>query len=268
MVENAQAVITGLVRGVCEFLPVSPSAHQALAQRLCGLEPPGSLLETALRGGLLLAALAYLWRDVWSMLRGVVSGALDDDGYRGRRLLWLLALASLPAALAGWLWRQQAWPWPPSPRMNGLMLLASGLLLAATHWAPKPRREVGRVGPLRGLVVGLAQVLAIPPGLSRPGLALVSGLFLGLDRALAARFAFLLSIPAVLGALVAGPWPLGQAVHPLPWQPLLLAGGAAALGGMLAMWLTSALARRGALVWLALYCLGLGTWVLAGPNGI
>jgi undecaprenyl-diphosphatase len=269
MVDGAQAVITGLVRGLSEFLPVGSRAHMALLQRLWGLEAPEPALGLALQGGVALAALLYLWRDAWSMLRGATTGALDDDGYRGRRLLWLMILASLPAALAGWLWRQPLWPWDSSTRLTGFMILGGGLLLALTRWAPSPRREVGRVGAGRALVVGLAQALALPTGLSRAGLALVSGLFLGLDRALAARFAFLLAIPGALGAMAPGFWALGPAAwSAVPWQPLALGGGAAALGGMLAMWLTASLARRGALPWLALYCLGLGSWALMGSNGI
>lgn len=255
MVSSGQAVVLGVVQGLTEFLPVSSSGHLVLGQHLLGLKEPELLFDVAVHVGTLAAVVAYFWRDLWTMLRGL--WARDEDAERGRRLIMLVVVGSVPTAAIGLFFRHDFERLFGSVTAVGIALLITGVLLMATHFAPPARRELWRMGAWRALVIGLVQGIAITPGISRSGSTISVALLLGVERRLAAEYSFLLSLPAILGALLLhlkdlGP---GQAVE---WTPLLAGGAVAAGTGLIALKVLIGVVQRGGLHWFAFYCWALG----------
>lgn len=247
--------LLGLVQGLTEFLPVSSSGHLALGQALLRLESPGLALEAAVHLGTLGAVLLYFGRDLLAL-----AGGLATDR-AARRYALLLALGTLPVALVGLLLGEVLEGAFASPSAVGGALLGTSLLLGLGAWAARrARRETVTVGDAGA--VGLAQALALLPGISRSGATVAAGLLRGLSPASAARFSFLLSIPAIGGASALA---LVRAVREPGLSPggLALAGGCAFGSGLLAIHVFLSLLRRGKLWPFALYCTALGLASLA-----
>lgn len=259
MVSGGQAVILGVVQGLTEFLPVSSSGHLVIGQHLLGLTEPELLFDVAVHVGTLIAVVVFFWRELWTMLRGL--WARDEEGERGRRLILLVFMGSVPTAIIGVLFRHDFERLFGSVTAVGIALLITGVMLMATHFAPLGRREIWRMGVWRAVVIGFVQGIAITPGISRSGSTISAALLLGVDRRLAAEFSFLLSLPAILGALLLHIKDLGpdQAVE---WTPLLTGAGVAAVTGLAALKLLIGVVQRGGLHWFAFYCWVVGAVAL------
>lgn len=192
-----QAFILGLAQGLGEFLPISSSAHLILIPWLFKWPDPGLTFDVALHIGTLLAVIAYFWKDWFSLIKnGLGSGVKTSEG----RMFWFLVVASIPGAIVGKLLEQAAEKSFRNPLIIGLMLLVMGLLLylADRYGAKHQRSETVSLG--QSFTIGVSQALAIIPGVSRSGITMASGLFLGLTREDTARFSFLLSTPIIAGA--------------------------------------------------------------------
>jgi undecaprenyl-diphosphatase len=197
-----QVIILAVVQGLTEFLPVSSSAHLALAPWLFGWEDPGLAFDIALHLGTLAAVLLYFCRDWLQVLaQGFgLSYPHDKELSKNRSLLWMLAAASIPIGFFGFLFNKQAETTWRSPYVIGTMLIVVGLLMAIAERVSKQSRDLSHVGFLDSIVIGISQALAIVPGTSRSGITITTGLFRNLDRESAARFSFLLSTPAIAAA--------------------------------------------------------------------
>lgn len=197
-----QAVILAIVQGFTEFLPISSSAHLALAPWLFGWKDQGLTFDIALHFGTLLAVLAYFFRD-WLQILAQAFGinyAPDPELRLNRGLLWLLAVASLPIGFFGYTMEHYAETTLRSPFIIGTMLILIGLVMAVADRARHRDRGIGTIGLADSVTIGMAQALAIIPGTSRSGITIAAGLFRDLNRYSAARFSFLLSTPAILAA--------------------------------------------------------------------
>jgi len=208
-----QAIIMGMVQGLTEFLPVSSSAHLVIAPELLGTQS-SLAFDTLLHVGTLLAVIGYFWKDITSMIKSFVSSLLDiprgkfkegvaDDPYK--RLAWLVVVGTIPAGLMGVLLKSEFEDLFNSVTIVGFFLLVTGVILWGSEWIAKRNidkkgKDVKEVSFTNSLVIGVFQGLAIAPGISRSGSTIAAGLFSGLERKLAARYSFLLSIPAILGA--------------------------------------------------------------------
>jgi len=200
-----QAIVLGIVQGLGEFLPISSSGHLIVVPWLLGWPEHGLTFDVALHVGTL-AAVLYAFFDDWRRLivaglRGIVDRRpfADPDS----RLLWLLAMASVPGAVAGFLLEDRAESAFRSPALVALAMALMGLvLLAADRMAGGGTREARGVTVRDALLIGAAQALAIIPGVSRSGATISMGLLLGYKREEAARFSFLLATPIVVGAAV------------------------------------------------------------------
>jgi len=191
-----QAVILGLAQGLGEFLPISSSAHLVLIPWLFGWTDPGLTFDVALHLGTLVAVVIYFWKD-W--LRLIIRGFSDFRSTEGR-LFWYLVVASVPGAIGGYLLEKKAETVFRSPILIGVMLIVMGTLL---YWADRKsakKIEMSRITFGSSLLIGISQVLAIIPGVSRSGITMTTGLLVGMTRAGAARFSFLLSTPIIFGA--------------------------------------------------------------------
>ena len=197
-----QVIILAIVQGLTEFLPISSSAHLALAPWLFGWQDPGLAFDIALHLGTLAAVLIYFFKD-WMQVIAQAFGlgyTHDAELAKNRPLLWMLVLASLPIGLFGLLFNKQAETTWRSPYIIGTMLILVGLLMAFAEMVGKQRRDIGDIGFFDSIVIGFSQALAIVPGTSRSGITITTGLFRDLNRESAARFSFLLSTPAIAAA--------------------------------------------------------------------
>jgi undecaprenyl-diphosphatase len=192
------AVVLGLVQGATEFLPVSSSGHLILVPILFGWPDQGLAFDAAVHLGTVLALLLYFGGEIIRLARGVLAGQAAE-----RRLAAALVLASVPAGVAGLLLQRAI-----ESRLRSTTVVALSAIVWAVvlWWADRHAARGGRVHDLRevgvgrALVVGVAQALALVPGTSRSGITISAGLFAGLDRATAARFALLLGLPITVAA--------------------------------------------------------------------
>lgn len=200
----SHALVLGLLQGIAEFLPISSSAHLALAPWLFGWNAdPGLAFDVALHAGTLITLLWYFRRD-WITLAGSALSLVRRrriETPEDRRVL-LLVIATIPGAIAGKLLEQRAETTFRSPALIAVMLIVMGILLwAADRWASQAR-HIDSMGTRDAWALGFAQVAALIPGVSRSGSTMTLGRALQLDRESAARFSFLMSMPIIAGAVV------------------------------------------------------------------
>ena len=261
----ADALLLAIVQGLTEFLPVSSDGHLALVQegirRSTGRSFANPLgFDVLLHLGTLFAVALYFRADLYRLGRDCwIGSAAGDVARQARREVALMGLALVPTAVIGLLLRPTVHRLMTSPRavalgigVTGLVLLASGPFVRSA-----PRSGPGRISALQAICVGVAQGLAVLPGVSRSGLTIATGLATGMSAAGAFRFSFLLSIPAVAGALLVE---TGMAADPLAG-----AGGLAVLGalvsglvGWVALGLLASLLQRARFHHFAWYCLPVG----------
>lgn len=198
------AFVLGLVQGLGEFLPISSSAHLIITPWLFSWPDPGLGFDVALHWGTLLAVLVYFRTDVRDLIKGFFHSLrkstrdLQNNVYQ--KLSWLLIIASIPGAIIGKLLEDQAEHAFRNPLLIVITLSVFGIVLwLADFWGSK-QKNLSHIKWLDSLIMGLSQALAVIPGVSRSGSTIASGLFLGLKRADAARFSFLMSIPIIFGA--------------------------------------------------------------------
>ena len=263
-----KAILLGLVQGIAEFLPISSSGHLAIARNLLNMEGAGSIPEffdVLLHLGTLIAVFAAYWSDIRDMVVELFRG-IGDLAHRStptpvppaRRLILLIIVGTLPlfAVL------------PIKDKVLGLSnnmlfiggaLIVTGFLLFASDRVKKGRKNERTASLLDAVAVGVSQAVATVPGISRSGMTITSGCFVGFDRKFAVRFSFLLSIPAVLGANILS---LKDAVEAgVDWSqvPVYLIGVAtAAVSGYLCIGLLRRIANKGKFGAFAYYCWAVG----------
>jgi len=187
------SALWGLIQGLTEFLPVSSSGHLILVAALLGIDEPGLATTTVLHLGTLLAIGAYYWSDVRSL-------AVEPLAPHNRRLWLVLAIGTIPAAIAGFTLGDPIEIIFEEPWIVAVMLMVTGLVLALGVLLPRGERALPDVGWGDALVVGFSQAFALIPGISRAGMTITAGMAQGFSRVEAARYAFLLGLPAIGGA--------------------------------------------------------------------
>jgi undecaprenyl-diphosphatase len=196
-----EVIILAFVQGITEFLPISSTAHLALAPWLFGWKDNGLTFDIALHAGTLAAVLIFFFRDwVQVIAQGFgLSYGNDPQLRQNRMLLWFLALGTLPVGVIGFMVRHQAEQWRNPFVIGAMLIVIAGVMWIADH-AGSRKKDLSSVTFLDSLAIGAAQALAVIPGTSRSGITIAAGLFRNLDRPSAARFSFLLSTPAIGGA--------------------------------------------------------------------
>ncbi len=199
------SIILGIVQGAGEFLPISSSAHLILAPWLLRFPDPGLAFDVALHTGTLIAVVLYFWRDWIDILAAGLAKknnfSLSGVNYH-KNLLWLLVVATVPGAVFGYLFESEAETVFRSPLLIAATLSIVGLALYVVDRYHVHRKQLDRITWFDSLWIGLSQAVAVIPGISRSGATITTGLFLGLNRASAARFSFLLSAPIIFGAAI------------------------------------------------------------------
>jgi undecaprenyl-diphosphatase len=194
-----QAVVLGVVQGITEFLPISSIAHLRLVPALLGWPDPGAAYSAVIQLGTLAAVLAYFARDLRVMTRAAILGVVDGRplGRREARLAWYIVVGTLPIVVLGLgLKRHIVGPFRSLYVISGSLILL-GILLWIAERTASFDRDVEKIGWWDSQLIGLAQALSLIPGSSRSGTTMTAAMFVGLTREAAARFSFLLGIPAV-----------------------------------------------------------------------
>jgi len=256
-----QALILGIVQGLTEFIPVSSSAHLVLVPWLLGWPEPDLVFDTMAHWGTLLAVVAYFWKDLWDLTIGWVDSLRDRslNPDPRRRLAWLVIIGTIPAVLAGALLEKKFAMMFEAPVWPATFLLITGLLLTASEFLSRRQRRLSDINWPDALVIGVAQAVAIAPGISRSGATIATGLFRGLQRDVAARYSFLLATPIIFGAGLLQLKNLLVAGNAESHLPVLITGFiAAAVSGYVCIGVLMQYLRRGRLYIFAIYCWTLG----------
>lgn len=217
-----QLLIIAIVQGVTEFLPISSSGHLILIPYITRMPDQGPLIDVAVHIGSLLAIILYFWREVLGLARGGLATVGVGQAPEQRRLLWWIVIGTIPAVLFGLFLKQG--DWLASFRTTTLVavnLIVYGVLLGVADRVGPSRKRYEDMTLFDAVIVGLAQALALIPGTSRSGVTMTAARFLGYERVEAARFSFLLSIPAVAGAGTLAVLDLAEASAAMQWDALL-----------------------------------------------
>jgi undecaprenyl-diphosphatase len=195
-----QGIILGLVQGLTEFLPVSSSAHLVIFEKILNVEAHTVAFEVLLHVGTLLAVIIYFRRQLYRIFSVIFKAIFTSNRNfqdKDLRLAWYLVIGTFPAALAGYFLKKYFEEAFAAPRWAAGMLLITALILILTRWV---QDKNNKLNSWRAILIGIAQAVAIMPGISRSGSTISTGMYVGLNKSEAAEFAFLLSIPVIGGA--------------------------------------------------------------------
>lgn len=255
----SHALLLGLLQGLAEFLPISSSGHLVIAQSMMGLDGPQVAFDVLLHLATLLAVLLYFRRDVVRLLRSLPPGGDRVE----RRVVGLICLATLPTGVIGLGIDHYGKQLYESAAFAACMLLVTGLILVAAERTRPGRVAMEGVSGIKAFFLGVAQGIAVLPGISRSGSTIAAGLAMGMDAVAAARLSFLLSIPAILGAVVIEGRDLASVATTAGSLVPMAAGAVVAFAsGLAAIHLLLKLLARRRLWPFALYCWGVGATVL------
>ena len=197
-----EAIILGIIQGATEFLPVSSSGHSILLPAVFGLGQPTLGMSVVAHMGTLLAVVVYFYRDLWQIIITALKSIQERQlmAYPESRLAWYIVIGSIPAAAAGLLLEDWLANIFTHPRWAAVFLIGTAVILIIGEKLLSGHKQLADMTWLDALIIGLFQALALLPGISRSGSTIMAGLTRGLNRELAARYSFLMSIPVIFGA--------------------------------------------------------------------
>ncbi len=263
-----QSIILGIIQGLTEFLPISSSAHLVITPYLLGWKIPaqeGFIFDVLVQLGTLLAVILYFRKDLYAIISAVIDGLVHRKPFSTpmARLGWMLVLGTIPAAVAGLLFKDAVERTFGSPVTVAFLLPGTAAFLVIAEVVGKRTRQLESMAWLDALIVGLFQAVALLPGISRSGATITGGMLRDVDRPSAARFSFLLSIPAMIGAGALAALDLVRAPSFANQVPTLAVGffTAALVGYLSIRWLLSYLVKRPLYIF-SIYCVCLSVVVL------
>ncbi len=249
-------ILLGLVQGFTEFLPISSSGHLVLAAEFLEFHEEGIAFEVFVHLGTLFSVFLVFRRDIFQMIIGPyrvwLKGARDQQSLRNTNWAVYVLVGTIPAAVIGLIFKSQIESIFSDVPLVIIMLFITGTIMILSRYI---KETTGDVSYLKSFLIGCAQAFAILPGISRSGSTIVTGMALGVDRSEAARFSFILSIPAILGATVLKVKDLfeSQMLADELWHLLLGAVVAFGSGYLAIVWLLDVV-RKGKLEWFGYYC--------------
>ena len=249
-IETLKYVFLGIVQGLTEFLPVSSSGHLVIFQTFLGIGE-NIAFDTVVHLATALAVVIYFWRDIFELFTV------------NRKMLWLLIVGTFFTGIIGISFKDFFESLFNSVRAVGGFLVLTGIVILLGEWIGKGKRTLKEMNVWDAVLIGLAQGAAIAPGLSRSGTTISASLARNLDRGLAARFSFLLAIPAILGAgLLQSKAIIKAGTLGIGIWPLVLGFTAALISGWLAIKLFMEMIQRASIRVFAYYCFAIGAVVL------
>jgi undecaprenyl-diphosphatase len=250
-----QALILGLIQGLTEFLPVSSSGHLELGMALFNIEEENLTFSIIVHGATFLSVLFVFRKDIIQIITSLFKFQWNDE----TKFILLLLLSAVPVGLVGFLFKSEIESlFQGRIAFVGIMLLVTASLLFLTRFAPDKKKEINAKS---ALIIGLAQTLAILPGISRSGATISTALYLGIDREKATRFSFLMVLIPIFGASFLELLDLYKLSEPQAISTISLATGAIAafVSGLFACSWMIKIVKRGKLVWFSIYCALVGT---------
>jgi undecaprenyl-diphosphatase len=262
-----EAIVLGITQGLTEFLPISSTAHLRIVPAFAGWEDPGAAFTAVVQLGTMAAVVLYFREDLLRIGRAWLRSLRDPAVRRtlDARLGWYILIGTIPIGIFGLLFKDQIESGARDLYLIGSALIVLGLLLLAAEEVAKHDRPLERITKRDGILIGIAQALALVPGVSRSGATITAGLFLGLDRPTAARFSFLLSVPAVVlsGLFELGSILSGEEGQHVSTGNLIIATALAFVTGYAAIaWLLRYLTTHSLMIFVV-YRVALGVVVLA-----
>ncbi len=262
--EPGQSIVLGLVQGLTEYLPISSTAHLRVVPALLGWPDPGAAYSAVVQLGTLLAVLVYFYRDLWALAAAFFGGLRQGRPFAApqARLAWIILLGTVPVGVFGLVFQHAIETRLRSLWVVAAALVALALVLAVAEWLGRRHKRMEQLGWAGGLLIGLAQALALIPGASRSGVTITAGLLVGLERTDAARFSFLLGVPAIAASGLYELWSLAESSPTgVPWLAVGLGTAMAAVSGYAAIaFLVRYLQRRSTLVFIV-YRVALGAGI-------
>jgi undecaprenyl-diphosphatase len=263
-----QSLILGVVQGLTEFLPISSSAHLVLVPFLFRWNIPEEQIfpfDVLVQVGTLMAVIIYFWKDLVEVARAFLSGIVRREPFEevSSRLGWYILLATLPAGVIGLLMDDLVEAAFNSPISTALFLFGTALIMLFAEWRGHPTRPLVELNWKDALLIGLAQALAVFPGISRSGATISAGILLGMKRDDAGRFSFLMAVPITLAAGLLSLVQLREIPNLADFLPVLLVGFLTAgfVGYLSIHWLLSFL-NRNSLRPFSVYCFLAGSLTL------
>lgn len=264
-----QAIILGIVQGLTEFLPISSSGHLVALPYILNWNLPAKemfIFNVLVQMGTLAAVIIYFWKDLMAIIKGFFQALFTGKPFSTHeaRMGWLLIVATIPAGLAGIFLNDLVEKAFSSPLATGVALLGTALMMLVAEKVSKQMGEMEDINFGTALVMGLMQVLALLPGVSRSGSTISGGMYRNLKRESAGKFSFLMSIPIMLGA---GGLSAYQMVTEVPdlasFLPFMAAGFLTAMivGYISIRWLLKFLVNH-SLVYFSIYCAALGSFII------
>lgn len=255
-------ILLALIQALTEFLPVSSSGHLALAGFFLGWPYQGLSFDLALHFGTLTAVLIYYRRDLWKMTEAVLSRSQTESARQHRQLGWGLVLSTVPALIAGASMGDAFAESLRLPLLIAINLIVFGILLGLADRYGKQQRDVWSMRYSDALLMGLAQVLALIPGVSRSGITMTAGLTMGLSRVDAARYTFLMSVPITAAASAHGLLSVLKSSESIDVQAFVIGAAVAAVAGLACIHFLLAFLRRAGMWPFVVYRIALGIVVL------
>ena len=254
-----QSFLLGIIQGLTEFIPVSSTAHLLIGQRLLGIPADDATFSFLIivQLGTIVSLLIFYWKDLWLILRSTLN---FQHSTPERNLGFYILLATIPALLAGYLLKDAVEALFKQPMLEAsIRLFTAAILLTLAEWLTKKNRKLDSMNWLDALFIGIMQIISVFPGASRSGTTIAGGMFRGLDRPSAARFAFLMSVPVMLAAGAYQMLDVAQMPNLGEFLPLLAVGfvAAAIVGWFAVKWLIGYLGKH-SLYAFAGYCAMLG----------
>lgn len=250
-----EAALLGIIQGLTEFLPISSSGHLVIGQKLLGIYVAGNAFEVVVHLGTLGSVLIVFWPDIWQLLKSFKS--IPTQKY-----IIAIAIGTLPAVVIGLLFKDVITEAFENIRVVAITLIITGIILLTTKFIKIKLKDISIS---RGLLIGIAQAMAIIPGISRSGMTISLGMYLGIAPEKAAKFSFLLAIPAIAGAGLLTGLDLMDSSEPiLPWSVLIVGFlSSLSVGWISLKWLLG-LIKSGKFHWFGVYCIliGLLSWII------
>lgn len=255
--EIIQAIILGIIQGISEFLPISSSGHLALAPSYFGWQDQGLNFDVALHFGTAIAVIWFFRKDWKKLLIGFWNSLKSRKAQNiHERLIWLIIIASIPAGVIGFIYQDIVSTYFRHPLFISYALIITGIILYLVDELAKRMKNIEKINFWNALIIGIAQILAIIPGISRSGITILTARAQGFDRVSSTRFSFLLATPIILAATVNSAINLGT--ENVNIIALILGTVTAAIAGYFAIKLLLNYLKQHSFAYIALYVILLG----------
>ncbi|MEE9573125.1 MAG: undecaprenyl-diphosphate phosphatase [Candidatus Neomarinimicrobiota bacterium] len=250
-----EAVLLGIIQGLTEFLPISSSGHLVIGQKVLGISIAGNLFEVVVHLGTLGSVLIIFWPDILQLITSLKSETT-------KKYIFAIVIGTMPAVIIGFLFKDIISEAFENIRIVAITLILTGIILLSTKFVKTKLKDIA-IGS--ALLIGFAQAMAIVPGISRSGITISLGMQLGIAPEKAAKFSFLLAIPAIVGAgLLTGSDLIESSEPTLSWSVLLVGFLSSLIVGWISLRWLLGLIRSGKFYWFGVYCvlIGILSWIM------